>query len=227
MQRLMSVLLLVAACGGDGGNSQMIPDAPASVDAGASSDSAGFQGLTIQWLASPAVPGPQNLPTMVEVTSAKFHVEKLEAISDGGAVPETTLREFDLEWSATTTPEPIFFTSAPPAIYSKIRLGLEKGASNAPSIEIRGTVLVGGSTEAFVVSTTQKADLEIGGYAVTLGIGGSETMPVIVGLDALLADVDWMALPTTSGTRTLDDTQAMAVDDLLDRLEDTFTSPLE
>lgn len=203
------------------------PDAAGALDAGANSDGAAFQGLTIEWVDSPDLPGSLNISTMVTVSSAKFHVKKLEAIGDGGAVPETTQDEFDVVWNATTSPPLITFFNAPPAIYSKIRLSLDKGSSNAPSIEIAGTVLVNGTTETFLVTTTQKKDIEVDGYAVILDIGESEGMPIIVGLDALLADVDWMSLPMTNNVRTLDDTRGQDVDALLDHLEDTFSGPLE
>ncbi len=60
-----------------------------------------------------------------------------------------------------------------------------------------------------------------------LDLGESEGMPIIVGLDALLADVNWMALPTPGGVRTLDDTSTQAMDSFLDHLEYTFSGPLE
>lgn len=228
MTRLMSVfLLVVAACGGSDGGSNLA-DAGASLDAPTgSSDASAAPGLTVQWVAAPAIPGPQQLSTMVNVTSAKFHLKKLEVIGDGGALPETTQDEFDVLWDATHAPPSIFFTTAPPAIYSKVRLGFDKGSSNAPSIEISGTVLVNGTTEMFRVTSTQKTDVEVGGYSVRLDLGEFEGMPIIVGLDALLADVNWMALPTPGGVRTLDDTSTQAMDSLLDHLEYTFSGPLE
>jgi hypothetical protein len=234
----MSVLLVVvaaaaaAACGdsADGGNPMGLPDANGGTqDAASSSDGAPAPGLMIEWVDSPALPGPQNLPTMVNVTSAKFHIKKLEVISDGGTSPATTQDEFDIRWNATMAPQPIFFTSAPPAIYSKIRLSIDKGSSNAPSVEIVGTVTINATTEMFRISSIEKIDLEVEGYLVNLTLGDSEGMPIIVGLDALLADVNWMSLPVESNARTLDDRSAtMAEMDLLfDHLEDTFTGPLE
>ncbi len=207
------------------------PDAGASQDAPiSSSDGAPAPGLMIEWVDSPALPGPQNLPAMVNVTSAKFHIKKLEVISDGGTSPTTTQDEFDIRWNSTMAPQPIFFTSAPvPAIYSKIRLSIDKGSSNAPSVEITGTVTINATTEMFRITSIEKADLEVEGYLVNLTVGDSEGMPIIVGLDALLADVDWMSLPVDGGARTLDDRMGnMAEMDLLfDRLEDTFAGPLE
>ncbi len=230
MQRLMSVLLVaVAACGDAAGDGANLLDAPqgGAADAGTSSDADAFQGLLVAWEAAPALPGSLNLNTMVTVTSAAFHVKKLEAISDGGAVPAATQNEFDVAWNAASQPFDLYFPSAPPAIYSKIRLGLDKSLANAPSIEITGTVQVDGSIEMFRVTSSRTADLEIGGYAVTLGLGESEGMPVIVKLDALLADVEWRALPTMNGVRVLDDTRTTAMDALFDRLEDAFTGPLD
>jgi hypothetical protein len=232
MQRLMSVLLVVgvAACGGgaDGG-SPNISDAPTgTADAGASSDGLPFQGLTVDWTASPALPGPLNLSTVnINVTSAKFRIEKLEAISDGGADPSTTMNQFDVLWNATTAPQAIYFFNAPPAIYSKIRLGLDKSAANAPSIEIAGTVVNNGTTEQFRITSTASADVEVLGYAVNYQLGDNEGMPIIVKLDAFLAEIDWTALPMTNNTRTLDDTRAADMTALLDRLELAFVGPLE
>jgi hypothetical protein len=226
----MSVLFLVlAACGGSAGDgANLLPDAPSSgADAGASSDGAPFQGLVVSWEDAPAIPGPQNTVSMIDVTSAKFHIEKLEAISDGGADPSATQQEFDVAWSAVASPADIFFFSAPPAIYSKIRLSIDAGPANAPSIEITGTVQVNGSTEMFRVTSMQSAALEVSGYAVTLGLGEAEGMPIIVGLDVLLADVDWMALPLQNGVRTLDDTRSTEMTAFFGYLEYTFTGPLE
>jgi hypothetical protein len=227
----MSVLLVVvAACGdGNGGGGPMTgADASASQDAPfGNSDGAPAPGLVVEWVDSPALPGPQNLPTMVNVSSAKFHIKKLELVSDGGTDPSTTREDFDILWNASVSPPSIHFLSAPPAIYSKVRLSIDKGSSSSPSIEILGTVTVDATTEMFRISSIEKADVEIEGYFVNLGLGDSQGMPIIVGLDALLADVNWMSLPVDSNARTLDDSNTSAMDALFDQLEDTFTAPLE
>lgn len=230
MQRLMSVFLVaVAACGGGSGGDPMGLDASGGgFDASNSSDGAAFQGLTVVWEDAPAIPGPQNLSTMVTVTSAKFHIKKLEVIGDAGDPINTTKDDFDILWDATTSPFPItFFTAPAPAIYSKVRLSIDKGSSDAPSVEIMGTVVINSNTEMFKITTIEKNDLEVRGYNVALGVGESETIPVIVGVDALLANVNWGALPNPGGVRTLDESSASALDAFLDHLEDTFTSPNE
>jgi hypothetical protein len=229
MRWVMSVLLLVAAvgCGGGDGGMSALPDGAAGAqDAISSSDGAAFQpGLTIQWVDLPALPGPVS--ATVTVTSAVFHVEKLEVIGDAGDPAETTKRDYKLTWNATQSPFDDMFINAPPAIYSKVRIGLDKGSSNAPAFEITGTVVIGGASEPFHITSLKKIDLEVTGYNVNLPVNGSADITVMVGLDDALQNVNWMALPTTNSTRILEDSAptAAAMDALVDDLEETFTRP--
>jgi hypothetical protein len=232
MKRLMSVLLVVgvAACGGgaDGG-SPNVSDAPqGSLDAGANADGLPFQGLTVEWVGSPPIPGPLGLNGVtISVSSARFYIDKLEAISDGGAVPETTQEEFHVLWDISNAPPSILFQNAPPAIYSKVRLGIDQGPANGASFEITGNVVIAGTSEPFRITSMQKVDLEVEGYAIRLDLGDYEGMPIIVKLDAFLAEVDWSALPVVNNTRTLDDTNSVAIDALLGRFDLAFVGPFE
>lgn len=229
MQRLMSVLLVVvAACGdaADGGPSNLA-DASASADAPTGvSDSAVQTGLRLDWGDLPPLPGP--LSATVTVTSVKLHVDRLEVLGDGGSVPQTTREDVALEWSMTASPSVIYMDDAPPAIYSKVRIGLDKVmANNGPSIEILGTTTANGSAEMFKITTTRKIDLEVTGYNITLGVGSPRTITVMVGLDAGLENVDWAALPVPNSVRTLDDSTANmdAMTAFIDDLALVFTAP--
>jgi hypothetical protein len=229
MQRLMSVLFVaVAACGGgDGGAMTGLPDASSGADdAPGVSDAQAFQGLTLAWNAMPVLPG--SVSSIVTVTSVKFHVDKLEVISDAGDPTDTTRRDFDLLWTATSPgPEAYSFFSAPPAIYSKIRMNIDKGASNAPSVEILGTTTANGAAEPFKITSIKKLDLEITGYNLMLHVGEAKMITCDVGVDAGLANISWGNLPTTSNVRTLDDSapNTQAMDAFFGDLEDVFTAP--
>jgi hypothetical protein len=227
MERLMSVLLVVvAACGDAGGMSPMgFPDASGALDSASSSDGAPFQGLTLEWADMPVLPG--TVSATVTVTSVKFHVKKLEVIGDAGDPMDTTLDEFDLAWSPMmpSGPPRYAFESAPPAIYSKVRINLDKGPSDAPSVEILGTTTANGSAEMFEITSTRKLDLEVNGYNINFNIGEQETVTVNVELDEGLENINWGNLPMPSNTRTLEDGNTNAMDAFLDDLEAVFTAP--
>ncbi|MFN0248014.1 MAG: hypothetical protein ACKV2T_14080 [Kofleriaceae bacterium] len=228
----MSVLFVLGAtaCGGNAdGGSPNVPDAPAgALDAGASADGAPFQGLTVDWADSPPLPGPLGLSgTTISVASARFRIERLEAISDGGAVPEARQDDFDILWDSSNAPPTIYFPNAPPAIYSKVRLNIDQGPGDTASFEITGSVVISGTTEPFRITSQQKIDLEVEGYAVRLDLGDQRGMPIIVKLDALLAEVAWSGLPVTNTVRTLDDTRPTEIDALRDRFELAFVGPFE
>lgn len=226
MRRLMSVLVILAATacgGGDGGagDDTQLPDASANLDGAPSSDAPTGPRLDVAWVAAPPLPG--QVTAAIFVQAATFHVDRLEVIGDTGDPADTTARDVSVSWSATVHPFRISFFNAPsPAIYSKIRIGIDKGSSNSPSIDIGGSVQIGSGTEPFHIISTKKTDLEITGYNVSLTVGSSATITVDVGLDTALAGIDWMSLPIKNGARTLDD-EAAAMDDFIDTLDDTFT----
>jgi len=219
------LFVVVAGCGGDGGMSPIgLADASGASDAASSADGAPAPGLILDWADMPSLPG--MVSPMVTVTSAKFFVKKLEIISDGGATPQTTVDDAMLVWNATTQVLPTTFFGAPaPAIYSKVRIHIDKGSSETPAVEILGTTTATGSSEPFKITSTEKLDLEVDGYNVQLAVGDSKVMTVLVGLDAALANVNWAALPTPSNVRTLDDNSMSARDAFFEDLETAFTAP--
>ncbi len=226
MQRLMSVLLVAVAACGDAGDSggPYLPDASGALDAAASSDGApAQQGLELEWADIPSLPGA--ISSTVTVMTVKFHVKKVEVLGDAGSIPETTGENVDLVWNIAASPPPISFPSAPPAIYSKVRINLDNGGASSPSVEIVGTTTANGSTEMFRVTSTQKLDLEITGYNVELGVAESERIPVVVGLDAAFAKVDWAAMRVANNERRLEDSDTQAMDAFFNDLEDVFTAP--
>lgn len=229
MQRLMSVLLVVvAACGGDGGSPMNFPDASGGGNDAASSSDASIpaQGIKVDWAAVPNLPG--QVSSTVTVTSVKFHVKKLEVLGDAGSLPETSDDDFDLVWTPISpVPPPLYFTAAPPAVYSKVRVNLDKGSSNAPSVEILGTTTANGSTEMFEITSEKKLDLELSYQQFSLVIGDSRTIQVSVGLDAGLEKIEWGAMRTVGGVRTLEDTDTQAMDSFFDDLEDVFSASVE
>jgi hypothetical protein len=227
MQRLMSVLLVVvAACGGNDGGSSSFPDAwSGQSDGAAASDSAPAQGLVVDWRDMPTLPG--MVSSTVTVFSVKLHVKKLEVVSDGGSVPDTTDDDFDLAWVGSSRPFPISFPTAPPAVYSKVRINLDKGSSNTPSVEITGSTTASGSAELFTIRSEQKLDLELSYQQFTLLVGDSKTVRVRVALDEGLENIDWVNLRKPSTMRLLDDTDTQAMDAFFDDLEEVFSASVE
>ena len=220
MQRLMSVLLVVAAgCGGDDGAN--LTDASTSSDA--SSDAPPGSGLVVQWQASPALPG--EVSATVTVTTAAFHVKRLEVLGDAGALAETTRDDYDLVWAGPSEAPPLAFPFAPPAIYSKVRINLDKGPSNVPSLQITGTTTATGSAESFEITSFDKQSIEVTGYNVRLELGQSKELTVLVRLEDTLSHINWATLPVVGGKRVLDDSNMAAMDALFEDLEDAFRNP--
>lgn len=201
MRVTLGSLLVLAACGDSPGGGTPTSDAAASLDGATSSDAQPSPGLTVTWDAQPSIPGPFG--SGVSISSATFKLARLEVIGDTGSTVETTETNFMVAWSATQFPFPISFPLAQPGLYSKVSLQIDGGGA-APSYEILGTVVIGGSTEPFKITDTAVLQADIDGYDISLMAGRSKEVPIHVDLQDVLGSVNFSMLPTPGGVRTMD-----------------------
>ena len=215
MRRLTVLFLAAAACGGGGGGNGG-DDTPIS-DAPAQSDALSQQGLIVNVVALPALPG--EIKSDLYVTSAVFRVQRLQVIGDNGQ-PMTT-SPFELGWqSENTNPVPIDFPSAPSGLYSQVSIEFD-ASSSVPAYEIFGTAKVGGNTEMFHIVDTDSVDIDVTGYSVTLLPGRTAIVGVRLDLRDAIDNVDMATLPMVQGKRTLD-TNHSQMPAFRDKLEDAF-----
>lgn len=201
MRLIVCCLLAVAACGGDsGGDPQPSPDAAHSLDAASASDAPAQTGLTVTWMAQPALPGP--FANNVIVSAVKLELARVEVIGDAGSTTGTTTMDLEAIWASSGPPFPITFFNAPPGLYSKISLRID-GNVVAPSYEILGSVIINGTTEQFKISDTDVLLVDINGYSVGLSAGSSAELPIRVELQNALNQVSFATLPVVMGVRTM------------------------
>ena len=215
MRLLLAYLLTAAACGGGGGGGGG-DDTPIS-DAPALSDAVAQQGLIVNVVALPALPG--EIKSDLTVTSAVFHVQRLQVIGDNGQPMTTT--GFELGWQGEgTNPLPIDFPFAPSGLYSQVSIEID-ALSSAPVYEISGTAKVGGNIEPFHITDTESMDVDITGYAVTLAPGRTAIIGVRLDLRDAIDGIDMATLPMMQGKRTLAPGSSQ-MGNFRDKLEDAF-----
>lgn len=194
------VAAAVAACGGGPGGGTSGDDTQLSDASSSSSDApAQHQGLSVMWLASPALPGV--LKTNLTVSSAKLRLERLEVIGDNGQ--PMTDDSVDLNWQTTGDPSPIVFSSAPSGLYSQVNLHLD-GEIIQYSYEISGTTKVEGETKNYAIHDRNSLDVDVKGYATSLSPGGQSNMTVKIDLRDALDSIHFDQLDDNNGTLTLD-----------------------
>lgn len=207
--------------GQDGGTSYA--DGSVASDAGN-----GGEGLAVTWEAMPSIPGSAG--SNLQLDSVVFRIDRLQVIGDNGEPGNTTARDLVLAWDDSTggaNPAPVVFDSAPPALYSKVRLLLDKDASNNPSVEIRGSVTVGGDTDKFRIVSRNDVAVEVSGYTLLLGPGEDLEVRVVIDLPDLLQDLDFEEYDydAENDEHTLDDSQAGLMAAFLDDLDQVFDRP--
>lgn len=228
MRLILGCLLVVAACGGDsGGDPNGNSDAGASLDATSINDAPGSpSGLRVSWDDTPAIPG--TFGTGVMVTSVKLRIGLLHVIGDAGIPELTTRMDFDVVWSAATGgPFDLQFPNAEPALYSQISLQLD-GEGIAPSYEILGTVMNGGTPEPFKISDTAQVPLDITGYSAQLFPGGAVELPIRVQIQKVIDAVDLRTarLAGNPATRTIDQSDTTTIPLVRAALDtDVFDTP--
>ena len=206
MRLILCCSLAVAACsggsGGDGGDDNAVTDASSFNDGSASMDAQPSTGLTVCWTAQPALPGQFSEATLLAV---KLRVARLEVIGDTGSTTGTTMTDFDVIWSATTTPFPINFFAAEPGLYSRVSLQID-GKVVTRSYELRGTVVINGTAEPFEISDTTALAVDVSGYNVTLMAGQAVEVPIRVDMEKVIEAIDFASLPVIANVRTMNQT---------------------
>lgn len=214
MRLALPLLLAAAACGG-GGTGGNGDDTPPS-DAAATSDANAQPGLIVSFAAIPALPG--TLKTDLTVTSAVFHIERLQVIGDNG---QPMTGAFTLGWqSESTNPSPLDFPSAPSGLYSQVSMEIDQPLL-APVYEIFGTAKIGGNIEPFHIVDREDLHIDITGYNVTLVPGRSAVIGIRLDLKGAVENIDMNMLPTEQGMRTLE-TGNSQMSEFRDKLEDAF-----
>ena len=197
MKSLLPLLVVASGCGGGGGMGSGT-DAHASVsDAPSSGDAAPTpHGLLVSWKATPPLPG--TLKTDLTVTSATFHISRLQVVGDSGQ-PMTTA-PFAIAWSAETAGDPptIGFPSAPGGLYSQITIEMQ--AVGMVSYEITGTVKVGAVTKPYRIHDSADVDIDITGYSVAFAPGTDATLPIKIDLKPPVESVDFAMVQDMNGT---------------------------
>ena len=197
MRVSLLLILAAAACGGGGGGGG--GDDVQLSDAAAASDALTQQGLIVNVVALPALPG--EIKSDLTVTSAVFNIDRLQVIGDNGQ-PMTT-SSFQLGWqSESTNPSPIDFPFAPSGLYSQVSIEID-ASSSAPVYEIFGTAKVGGNTEMFHIIDTESVEVDITGYMVTLAPGRTAIVGVRLDLRDAIDSIDMAMLPMMQGKRTM------------------------
>ncbi|HEY4055712.1 MAG TPA: hypothetical protein VGM39_03860 [Kofleriaceae bacterium] len=209
------VLFLVAAgaCGDDSGTPPAQDAAPAS-DASSGGDAANFPSLRVDWDAQPQL---GTLSTTLSVSKAKFHVDRLQVISDVEDPTQTTARNLTLLWTNVgDMPDSVRFDDAPSALYSKIKLSLDKDQTGTtPTITMDGQVDAGMGMRTFHIESYRPTSIEVSGYTTSLTPGGNAQMGITLDVKHALDNVDWSSLDHPSNTYSLDDTQMAAMDAFL------------
>lgn len=214
MRLPLALLLAVAACGGGGGGGG---DDVSVSDAPAASDAITQQGLIVNFVALPALPGP--IKNDLSVTSAVFHIQRLQVIGDNGQPMSN--QAFQLGWqSEGANPAPLDFPTAPSGLYSQVSIVIDETSAASPVYEIFGTAKVNGNTEMFHVVDRGNLRIDITGYNVTLAPGRSAVVGVRLDLEDAIESIDVASLPTMQGMRTLDGGPKLM--EFRDKLEDAF-----
>lgn len=215
MKYALGLLVLAAACGGDDGMN-VYADANGSSDASVG-DGSVPHGLLVSWRSNPALPGP--VKTDLTVSSAVFHVSRLQVIGDSGQ-PMTQV-PLTLGWSGevATDPPTIGFSNAPGGLYSQIAIDLQP--VGAISYEIRGTVKVGGNTKPFWIHDNAALDVDIPSYAVAFSPGVDATLPVRIDIEPPIDTVDFALVPDIGGTLELGPTDPQ-IDEVREKIDNVF-----
>lgn len=192
-------------------------DANPASDATPGDGAAPPHGLLVSWRATPPLPGPVKAD--LNVSSAVFHVSRLQIIGDSGQ--PMTQAPLALAWSGEGGGDPatIGFSNAPGGLYSQIAIDLQ--AVGTSSYEIRGTVKVGGITKPFWIHDTASVDVDIPSYAVAFSPGVDATLPVRIDIEPPIATVDFAMVLEVGGTLEVGPTDPQ-IEEVRDKIDNVF-----
>lgn len=215
MKAAVVLLALAAGCGGDSGTGV---DGGASSDAGGSGDASQLHGLLVSWNANPALPGP--LKPDLTVTSATFHIARLQVIGDNGQ-PMTT-SPLAIAWTTEGggNPGTVAFPSAPSGLYSQVTLHIDEPLLDT-CYDIYGTAKVAGVTKNFHIHDRNSLDVDVKNFNVSLAPGGDATVPIRLDLKDAIESIQFDQLSEDNGYLDLD-TLDPQMENFREKLEQAF-----
>ena len=157
-------------------------------------------GMVVNWVASPALPGP--VIDKVQVTDAIFQLEHLQLVSDAGADARTTRSRYQLEWKAGTAPAQEMFPDAPVAVYQRISLDLRPDVQPPYAYQILGTWHDEDEDKPFRIADPVLLEIPID-CSVSLPAGSSVSIDVRVDLRDALNTIDFKMLQEVNGVLVL------------------------
>ena len=216
MRVAVVLLALAAGCGGDGGTN--VSDATTSNDSSSSGDASSLHGLLVSWTANPTLPG--TLKTDLTVTSATFHIARLQVIGDN-AQPMTT-SPLAISWKVEGGGDPaiVAFSAAPSGLYSQVTLHIDE-ALLGNCYEIDGTAKVAGVTRSFHIHDRNSLDVDVKNFNVSLSPGGDATVPIRLDLKDAIDSIQFDQLNEENGVLELD-TSDPQMENFRDKLEQAF-----
>ena len=171
-------------------------------DTGTPDGETGDAGLTIKWSSRPEM-WPAQVETGLTLTSARFACDNLRVIGDAGPGDmRTTAQDFLVYWDGSNAPESIKFEDAPPGLYSQIAL-LFDGHVITHSYQFKGTVVVNGNTEDFVIEDDNPLGVTVS-LEKLVSPGATSTISIDIDFQHALDVVKWDQLPKSDGKLELE-----------------------
>ena len=161
---------------------------------------ASIAGLTIELVAKGGV--PQMPDVDVEITKVTMGARAIRAIGD--AAPgdmRTTRSSYEFEWRDNLMPIPLTFSAAPPGLYSTVELDVADSDASTTALTILGRTRRAGDLVPFeIVNFTANVPITV---AVETVLPPREIAVVSIEVDvaALIAAIDWSAIPLTGDGR--------------------------
>jgi hypothetical protein len=161
-------------------------------------------GLTIELVAKNGV--PQMPATDVQITTVTIGAVTVRAIGDAAPGDVRTTRSgYKFDFRDNLMPVPITFVEAPTGLYSMLELRVARvtspPAQASDACNIQGRVIRAGDSVPFEIKNTT-ADTAIA-IAINTDLAPREldTASIEVDVAALIADVDWNAVPLSGEGR--------------------------
>lgn len=171
-------------------------------DTGTPDGETGDAGLTVKWSSRPET-WPAQVETGLTLNSARFACDSLRVIGDAGPGDmRTTAQGFEVYWEGSNAPESIKFENAPPGLYSQIALLFDGHIIN-DSYQLKGTVVVNGNTEDFVIEDDNPLGVTVS-LEKLVSPGATSTIRIDIDFQHALDAVNWDQLPKSDGKLQLE-----------------------